>query len=281
MELSKQEWLLEHLRCPLCRWPQRLRAQPQDLECPGCRSRFGRAGHRFDMLPVSLREQCNLTHTDKVSDHSYDQRTLDLIERARERGGMVLDCGAGARTTVFPNLVQVEVVPFDNADVLAANQALPFADAAFDVVLSLDVLEHVNNPFRAAQEMARVLKPDGLLYVDAPFMQTEHGYPEHYFNMTRMGLRALFGTDMLFEEHWVPNSGHPIYALCAVLRSYYAGLPKNLRASFEEMKFGDFIRSQPKEWYRHPIFREFLAEKKWTLASTTRAVVRKITPPSD
>ena len=47
--------------------------------------------------------------------------------------------------------------------------ALPFADAAFDAAMSLDVLEHVPD-FRAAlREFARVLRPGGRLVLTVPF----------------------------------------------------------------------------------------------------------------
>ncbi len=52
---------------------------------------------------------------------------------------------------------------------LASVEALPYADAAFDVVLSLDVLYHAGViEKRALAEMGRVLRPDGLLVVNLP-----------------------------------------------------------------------------------------------------------------
>ncbi|CAN7237784.1 class I SAM-dependent methyltransferase [Rhizobium sp. LjRoot254] len=47
--------------------------------------------------------------------------------------------------------------------------ALTFPDNTFDVVMSLDVLEHVNTPGEAISELLRVLKPDGLGIVTFPF----------------------------------------------------------------------------------------------------------------
>ncbi|WP_395747515.1 class I SAM-dependent methyltransferase [Prosthecobacter sp.] len=48
-------------------------------------------------------------------------------------------------------------------------EALPFADAAFDAVLSLDVLYHAGvSEERALAQMARVLRPDGLLVLNLP-----------------------------------------------------------------------------------------------------------------
>jgi 2-polyprenyl-6-hydroxyphenyl methylase/3-demethylubiquinone-9 3-methyltransferase len=45
-------------------------------------------------------------------------------------------------------------------------EALPFADAAFDVVVSCDALEHVEDLGRVLDEVARVVTPDGLFLFD-------------------------------------------------------------------------------------------------------------------
>ena len=46
--------------------------------------------------------------------------------------------------------------------------ALPFADASFDKVVAAEVLEHLPEDRRAMAELARVLKPGGLMAVTVP-----------------------------------------------------------------------------------------------------------------
>ena len=48
-------------------------------------------------------------------------------------------------------------------------QALSFGDAAFDVVLSSDVLEHMPHPYQAHREIFRVLKPGGRHIFTVPY----------------------------------------------------------------------------------------------------------------
>ena len=51
-----------------------------------------------------------------------------------------------------------------------------FKDENFDLVLLLEVLEHVDEPFKAAKEIHRVLKPNGYLIASTPFTFGIHGH---------------------------------------------------------------------------------------------------------
>jgi 2-polyprenyl-6-hydroxyphenyl methylase/3-demethylubiquinone-9 3-methyltransferase len=53
-----------------------------------------------------------------------------------------------------------KTVRYDLGDALA----LPYGDAAFDVVCAMDFLEHVEQPARVVAEAARVLRPGGLFF---------------------------------------------------------------------------------------------------------------------
>ncbi len=48
--------------------------------------------------------------------------------------------------------------------------ALPFADASFDSVLSFQVLSVVQDPAQFFREMARVLKPGGVMLLTTDFL---------------------------------------------------------------------------------------------------------------
>lgn len=192
----------------------------------------------LDCLPQATRTELRLDPTDNVSAHEYDERASALI--ARHRDGLVLDCGAGLRNTYYPNVVNYEIVAYDTTDVLGAAERLPFRDDSFDAVLSLNVLEHVKDPFAAARELMRVMKPGAELMAVAPFLQPLHGYPHHYYNMTAQGLRALF-EPLEMTGTLVYGAMHPIWAVNWILSSYAQGLPPGQRDAFERMRISDFL----------------------------------------
>lgn len=51
---------------------------------------------------------------------------------------------------------------------IAAGEALPFADASFDIVTCLGSLEHFADPAAGAREVARVLRRDGTALIVVP-----------------------------------------------------------------------------------------------------------------
>merc|ERR1711924_415324 len=53
------------------------------------------------------------------------------------------------------------------------------------------VFEHLSNPFRGMQTLARSLKPGGFIVWAAPMFEQYHGAPHDYFRFTPKGARAI------------------------------------------------------------------------------------------
>jgi SAM-dependent methyltransferase len=77
------------------------------------------------------------------------------------------------------------------ADVLYDGVNLPFADASFDTVLSVQVLEHTPHPFELFAEMSRVLRDKGRLILTVPFSGRLHEEPHDYLRFTPHMMREL------------------------------------------------------------------------------------------
>ncbi len=94
-------------------------------------------------------------------------------------------------------LIETDVYPSPTVDLVADGLQLPLADAAVDGVISQWVIEHVADPWQLAAETARVLKPEGFLYSEAPFMQQVHEGRYDFFRFSPMGHRMIYRQ---FEE---------------------------------------------------------------------------------
>ncbi|MDM9385237.1 methyltransferase domain-containing protein [Chlorogloeopsis sp. ULAP01] len=113
-------------------------------------------------------------------------------------GGSIL--GKGIENIVEnSNLEIVETdVSFGSRTTLICDaHNIPFADRSFDGVIIQAVLEHVVDPWCCVEEIYRVLKDDGLVYAETPFMQQVHGGCYDFTRFTFLGHRRLFRK---FEE---------------------------------------------------------------------------------
>ncbi|WP_404422672.1 methyltransferase domain-containing protein [Nibricoccus sp. IMCC34717] len=227
---------------------------------------FIEAPYAFDFLDEALAAEFSITETDAISSHGYDPLALDLITGVRD--GLVLDCGAGCRSDTQPNVVNFEIAPYPSTDVIGVGEKLPFVDNAFDGVITLNVLEHVKDPFRCAAEILRVLKPGGRVYAVVPFLQPYHAYPHHYYNMTHQGLANVFGPGLKIEAQEAPLSGHPIFTLEWFLKRYAAGLPAAEAEKFKGMTVAQLMESADEQMRApHAALLDF--ESRLHLASTT------------
>lgn len=85
---------------------------------------------------------------------------------------MKVELGAGKRR--LPGYLALDMQAAVRPDVLASMHALPFADGSIEQIRAVDCLEHAS--YRATDallaEWARVMKPEGALYVQVPSFGT-------------------------------------------------------------------------------------------------------------
>ena len=125
---------------------------------------------------------------DDFTNNYETSRRLDLIFNrliapSELSGKSLLDAGSGgghfsqaaydlgAQTVsmdVGLNLLKAVDKRCDSEKVSASILALPFKKAAFDIVLSTEVIEHTRAPFDAVKELTELVKPGGLLIVTPP-----------------------------------------------------------------------------------------------------------------
>jgi len=135
------------------------------------------------------------------SSRQYLEAFLAKAAASLQPGEKVLDAGAGdcKYKTLFvgaaytaTDFLQVDK-PYDLAalDMVSDLHHLAVADATYDVVICSQVLEHLPEPTTVLDELNRVLKPGGRLWLSTPLFFEEHEIPHDYYRYTRYGLRHL------------------------------------------------------------------------------------------
>jgi SAM-dependent methyltransferase len=112
---------------------------------------------------------------------------------------------------LFPgrNYLGVDVRQGPGVDLVADVEALPQPDASVGTVLALSTFEHVPRFWRGFEEVRRVLRPDGALFVCCPFYFHQHLVPCDYWRFTPDALKLLLHDYPTRIVGWHGPARHP------------------------------------------------------------------------
>lgn len=120
---------------------------------------------------------------------------------------------------------------------LANACSLPYSDNQFDLVVCLDVLEHIEKDNLASSEIYRVLKFNGLLFFSVPafqFLFSSHDRAlDHFRRYSKKQINNLLGQFSLRVSYWNSLLFFPI----AILRL----IKKNSPAEIDNVKLPKYL----------------------------------------
>jgi len=160
--------------------------------------------------------------------HEYARFESECMQRLAACR-VVLDVGGGSRfqkgMSQYKDLFQqVDYKTFDvssdfSPDLVGDIHAIPLPDESVDGIICRSVLEHVDHPGIAIQEMYRILKPGGLLFIQVPSIypyhaRTGHGAYPDYWRFFESTMRLLLKD---FAHVEIKKQGGWFYAMLLFL----------------------------------------------------------------
>jgi len=119
--------------------------------------------------------------------------------------------------------ITMDMVSFcGDTKVVADALALPFVNGAFDCVVALEVMEHVQDPLKFSAEVYRVLAQGGTLLLSVPFVFHQHDDPFDYWRPTH---HALETTMKMFVKTIVQPQGNRIHAISDLITTAFHPYP--------------------------------------------------------
>jgi SAM-dependent methyltransferase len=152
------------------------------------------------------------------------QTILECLKRRVPGGASILDagCGLGEVLADIPDGYKLFGFDYARSNVEFSRRRLgtkarieqgsiyeiPFPDASMDAVLCLEVLEHIEDDARGVRDIARVLKPGGVLIMAVPYTYYWPAYKNlmgHFRHYTRDSVAALLRENGLAPVEVLPN----------------------------------------------------------------------------
>lgn len=118
------------------------------------------------------------------------RKALNIVLKILDKGGRGLNIGAGD-TSYHNRLINLDIKCGPHINICSQAEFMPFFDSSFSLIISQEVLEHVEDYNSAINEMYRVLKKGGILYLQLPFTIGFHSAPHDYWRFTREGIKSI------------------------------------------------------------------------------------------
>jgi SAM-dependent methyltransferase len=152
--------------------------------------------------------------------------------------------------SLFPGreYVGLDVRPGPGVDMVGDVEHLPQLDGSVGTVLAVCTFEHVKRFWKGFEEIHRVLRPDGAMFVACPFYFYIHDYPCDYWRFTPEALEVLLEPypSRIFGWHGPAKRPANVWAL-----AFGEGRPAIGPAEYECYRtlVGRYAR-QPVRWSR-------------------------------
>ena len=244
----------EILACPAC--GGELGRGGKGWACNGCGAEFQEANNTPILIPDAspvmnwYKVTDNFDLRDKKSaggfaktifqllrrpERIWTRRSRNLLEKIlaekspNDPGRVVVLIGAGYEKVYrqvlspYDQIVRIGLAHHGETDLCCDSCHMPIKSGSVDMILSSSVLEHVYDPEKAIAEMERVLKPDGYVYAEVPFMRAYHMAPNDFQRYTIAGIRQVFERGR-FETVDNGICSGPFNALAVFLKDFLMSL---------------------------------------------------------
>lgn len=194
-------------------------------------------------LPRAIKARMFGTY--EVSRRNFERFSRE-IRSGQPSPRLVLMVGAGQKgmgTEVLYDdpdtaLIAFDIYPSPFTLFAADAHRIPLKNESVDAVCIQAVLEHVLDPARVVSEILRVLKPDGVVYAETPFMQQVHEGAADFTRFTELGHRWLFRDFDTIERGAIGGPGLSVYW---AMKYFFRGLTRSRKlANILSIPFGLF-----------------------------------------
>jgi SAM-dependent methyltransferase len=182
---------------------------------------------------------------------TISNKELHSLQQHLNRARTVLNIGSGSSTRLArpilncipkqASITNLDIKDYDEVDIIADCHDIPLPECSTDVIVAFAVLEHLENPVKAAKEIERITKTGGYILLTVPFLQGYHADPNDFTRYTLYGLPTLFsGSSVVISG----VSSGPFSAIAWILRDILS-IGEKYTFQYSATRFASSILTYP------------------------------------
>lgn len=215
-------------------------------------------------------------HVEPPRAEQVSQNIPEFIPPDLDSEAHIIHLGCGNVGSADPRVLSLDVLPLPAVDIVAEAESLPVADESVDHLTSGATFEHVYDPIHAGAEVRRVLKRGGGFYIDTAFLQSYHGFPSHYFNMTAQAAETYLVDDLDVVYASSSPSGSPAIALGDLIRRLLDSIPDEHAEHLRGVSLGELVAQlEPERYQPGPVTSALTEHTRRAMAAAIVVIARK------
>lgn len=202
----------------------------------------------FDYRPLEKNRNPEVDFGEQPVPKKFTEELRSCIPKAPKPGALALDIGCG----LMPPREMLEYAGYsyvgldyknDSAHILGNAHALPFQDDSFDLIISMNVLEHLQYPQVVYNNINRILKNGCLFIGSVAFLEPFHD--NSFYHHTHVGTYNTLSTAGFRVIAISPNLHWPVLKALGEMRA----LPRTTKPL---LKLANMINSLRQKIRPHP-----------------------------
>tara|TARA_Y100000389_G_scaffold169439_1_gene175700 strand:- start:4366 stop:5034 length:669 start_codon:yes stop_codon:yes gene_type:complete len=125
-------------------------------------------------------------YADHNNSRSIRNALSELLKKYANHS-FILNIGSG-NTRIASHIKNLDIFDGPNIDYVSSAENIPIEKNTVDLIITQEVFEHLEEPRKALKECYRILKDDGKIFFQVPFIIGYHPSPGDFFRFTKSGI---------------------------------------------------------------------------------------------
>jgi SAM-dependent methyltransferase len=124
------------------------------------------------------------------NDSTIVKKKLSEILKRQDENAKIINIGSG-NSRIDKRIINIDVQDGPQVDIVADAKDIKLPDNSVDLIISQETFEHIRKKNIALNECYRILKKNGLIYLQVPFTIGFHDGPEDFWRFSKDGIEEF------------------------------------------------------------------------------------------